>query len=97
MVTEDGTLMSRQEFQDLVEQRRQEKKAAKKTSSQFSIDQLLEKVRLCQLSKFTLPLTFILFESILETIQPTLFLPSISFKILAEANYTVQLAMVRFC
>lgn len=46
MVTEDGTSMSRQEFQDLVEQRRQEKKAAKKTSSQFSIDQLLEKVRL---------------------------------------------------
>ncbi|XP_003728431.2 probable assembly chaperone of rpl4 [Strongylocentrotus purpuratus] len=41
---EDGTSMSRQEFQDLVEQRRQEKKATKKTSSQFSIDQLLEKV-----------------------------------------------------
>ncbi|XP_041478817.1 probable assembly chaperone of rpl4 [Lytechinus variegatus] len=42
--TGEGSSMSRRELQDMVEQRRQQKKAVKKTSSKFNIDQLLEKV-----------------------------------------------------
>lgn len=40
---DDGTPMTKMEFQDMVEWRRQEKKAAKKTASKFSVEQLLEK------------------------------------------------------